>query len=89
MRPTPKIPISNPSMRANVQTNQKALQKTSHDVTSVLEHDELFLCKALGIFSLNLSILSLLHLKLHSKAYFIGKSVVLHIREGTDLRMDY
>ena len=47
MRPTPKIPISNPSMRANVQTNRKALQKTSHDVTSVLERDELFVSKAL------------------------------------------
>ena len=50
MRPTPKIPISNPSMRANVQTNRKALQKTSHDVTSVLEHDELFITKVLGFF---------------------------------------
>ena len=89
MRPTPKIPISNPSMRANVQTNRKALQKTSHDVTSVLEHDELFISKALGIFSLDLSILSLLCLKLHSKAYFIGKSVMLHPLKGPELRMHY
>ena len=77
MWPTPKIPISNPSMRANVQTNRKALQKTSHDVTSVLEHDELFVSKALWVF-----LTQSVHIKL-------GKSVMLHLLKGPELRMHY
>ena len=38
---------------------------------------------------LNPWVLSLLWLKLHGSAFFVGKLVVLHLLEGPGLRMQY
>ena len=45
--------------------------------------------KFIYLFLLNLCILSLLRLKLHSYAYFIEKSVVLNPLEGPELRTHF